>query len=261
MSAVAFGSFLLVALAVVRYREKHTEKPIGVLFDLDGTLLDFEGSSHNALNAPLIGKRFPGDETKRVTWKLHAQIVGKPKTAWSNEILTALEVSAEDCTPEQYAREWHEAICADFPTMQLLPGALELVAKLKQVFPQIKLAIATSSEAENFKRKMAFHPQLLEKFDAVVTGDQVQNGKPAPDIFLLAAQRIGIDPKRCIVFEDSPSGILAGKRAGCVTVAIPDGRMEGNEHLFPSISDIVVSSLVDMVSDERLRGLWNRLSG
>ena len=69
-----------------------------------------------------------------------------------------------------------------------------------------------------------------------VTGDEVANGKPAPDIFIEAARRIGCDPKKCIVFEDSPSGIAGAHAAGCLAVALPDARMPSNAGRFTELA-------------------------
>ncbi len=78
---------------------------------------------------------------------------------------------------------------------------------------------------------------------AIVTGHEVVNGKPTPDIFLLAAKKLGKDPKKCIVFEDSPAGIQGATSAGCYAVAIPDSRMvEWTRSKF-NIASEVVSSL------------------
>jgi beta-phosphoglucomutase-like phosphatase (HAD superfamily) len=64
--------------------------------------------------------------------------------------------------------------------------------------------------------------QVLEYFDALVCGTEIENGKPAPDIFLKTAELMGADPKTCFVFEDSPNGIIAGHSAGMKAIGIPD---------------------------------------
>ena len=69
------------------------------------------------------------------------------------------------------------------------------------------MAIATSSIKSSFDIKMKYHKNILQYMKVIVTGDEVKNGKPAPDIFLLAAERLKMDPKKCIVFEDSPFGV------------------------------------------------------
>ena len=78
---------------------------------------------------------------------------------------------------------------------------------------------------------------------AVVTGDDpsVKNGKPAPDIFLEAARRLGVDPTDCLVFEDSTSGCQSAKAAGCFVVAVPDPRMD--KSVFEGIADQVLDDL------------------
>lgn len=103
-----------------------------------------------------------------------------------------------------------------YASVEAWPGTVALVRELRaHGFP---LAIATSSERSSFQKKMRHHPELWMTMDAIVTGEEVAKGKPAPDIFLEAAARLGCDPHRCIVFEDSPLGIAGAQRAGCLTV-------------------------------------------
>jgi beta-phosphoglucomutase-like phosphatase (HAD superfamily) len=85
---------------------------------------------------------------------------------------------------------------------------------------------------------------LVDRFDAIVTGDEVPNGKPAPDIFLLAAGRLGVEPAACLVLEDSHNGIRAAHAAGCIPVMVPDllGPTEEIERLayrvLPSLANV-----------------------
>lgn len=83
------------------------------------------------------------------------------------------------------------------------------------------LGIATSNSMELAHAALKAH-KLEPLFSCVLTAKEVPNGKPAPDIYLRLAQRLGVSPKECIVFEDVPAGILAGKRAGMTTVAVED---------------------------------------
>ena len=99
------------------------------------------------------------------------------------------------------------------------PGIWELLAFLQE--KQIRTAIATSSPIGRTKKYLA-SVHLENEFDAIVSGYMVEHGKPEPDIYVYAARQLGLKPENCIVLEDSPAGILAAYRAGCMPVMIPD---------------------------------------
>ena len=103
------------------------------------------------------------------------------------------------------------------PTLK--PGVREILAYCRD--HGIKTAIASSSMRHLVEHNLS-STQLEGSFDAIVTGGDVANGKPAPDIFLLAAERLGLRPTDCVVFEDAFSGIRAAHAAGCRPVLIPD---------------------------------------
>ena len=100
-----------------------------------------------------------------------------------------------------------------------MPGASEILRFFSE--RGVRLALASSSPRDvidRYLRKL----DMARYFDTVVSGYEVNRGKPAPDIFLLAAERIGCAPEDCYVFEDGINGCLAGIAAGCATVMIPD---------------------------------------
>jgi len=101
----------------------------------------------------------------------------------------------------------------------LKPGIHELLAFLKE--RGIKTAIATSSPIERTVLYLT-SVGLQNSFDELVSGYMVERGKPEPDIYLYAAKKLGAEPCNCMVLEDSPAGILAAYRAGCVPVMVPD---------------------------------------
>ncbi len=99
------------------------------------------------------------------------------------------------------------------------PGVYEILQWLKE--QHVKTAVASSSLPEQIRSNLQ-KADMEQYFDEVVSGTEVKNGKPAPDIFLLAAERIGLMPEECCVFEDSANGVKAGHAAGCTTIMIPD---------------------------------------
>ena len=103
--------------------------------------------------------------------------------------------------------------------VSLKPGIHELLTFLKE--RGIKTAIATSSPMERTVLYLT-SVGLQKSFDELVSGYMVEKGKPEPDIYLYAAKKLGAEPCNCMVLEDSPAGILAAYRAGCVPVMIPD---------------------------------------
>ena len=102
----------------------------------------------------------------------------------------------------------------------LKPGLVELLEYL--ALHEIPAAVATSSDREyaGFSLKAAGLDE--RRFALVVTGDEVENGKPAPDIYLEALRRLGVKPARSLALEDSDAGILAAARAGMISVLVPD---------------------------------------
>src|SRR5471032_279835 len=117
-----------------------------------------------------------------------------------------------------------------FPFAVAMPGAQALVQHLAA--HNIPIAVGTSSSVHYFHAKTTHHRAWFELFDTIVTADDPEVGaaKPAPDIFLVAARRLGVDPKDCLVFEDSPFGVTAAKAAGMTAIAIPDAAMADEKY-------------------------------
>jgi HAD superfamily hydrolase (TIGR01509 family) len=121
----------------------------------------------------------------------------------------------------------------------LLPGVEDRVLEGRAA--GLKTAVASSSSSAWVEGWLERHG-IRALFDAVCSRDHVERVKPAPDLFLLAATRLGVDPSRCVVFEDSPNGIRAARAAGMRCVAIPNPvtcalPMEGADLVLPSLAD------------------------
>lgn len=107
------------------------------------------------------------------------------------------------------------------------PGIREILSYLKE--NGVKIAVASSSAMETIKSNLE-RTGILAYFDVMISGQNIKRGKPYPDIFELAAEKLGLKPEDCYVFEDGSNGIHAGAAAGCATVMIPD-LTEPNEEL------------------------------
>lgn len=121
---------------------------------------------------------------------------------------------------DEIKKTWNEMAMYKYThEVPLKPGAMEFLKKLKQA--NIRTGIATSNSKELVEASVEALG-LTEFFDEIHTSCEVAKGKPAPDIYLLVADCLGVEPKDCLVFEDISEGILAGKRAGMQVCAVED---------------------------------------
>ena len=164
-----------------------------------------------------------GDFEPKTVRKAMEDVRGMRPLDGSRAIIEALQLrrGADDAlmTAEDLLGETEVLLNARWGEVNMMPGAARLLRHLHR--HKIPTALATSTPAKYLGVKMASHDGWIEKLDAVCTGDEVTNGKPAPDIFTLAARRLGADPATCVVLEDTPLGIQAAKAAGMFAVAVP----------------------------------------
>ena len=121
-----------------------------------------------------------------------------------------------------------------------MPGLSRLMDEIRA--KDIPWAVATSSRRE-YARKMLNHLGLISSCKAIATGDEVADGKPAPDIYLLAAKRLSVHAPNCLALEDSVPGAQAASAAGMVIVAVPNGYAQPEDYPF---ADYVFNSLDDV---------------
>lgn len=184
-----------------------------IIYDMDGLLLDTE-SLHEKVNqkvAQRYGKTF--DKNTKIA------IAGRPTLDSASILVDTLQLPI---TAEEYLIERNQLLYPLYQTAKALPGTVELTQHLfKARIPQ---AIASSSSRNHFEMKTINHQEWLKIFDQITLGDDpaIAQGKPAPDIFLLAAKRLNTQPQNCLVFEDSIAGMEAAIAAEMAVVAIPD---------------------------------------
>ncbi|KAH0789094.1 haloacid dehalogenase-like hydrolase family protein [Histomonas meleagridis] len=216
------------------------DKPIqAVIFDNDGTLMDTEWV-YSVAHKELTGID--------LEWDFKVNLMGKTPIEASR--LTVEHYGLKD-TPEEYCRKRTEIVNKYWPTIPMMPGAENLVDNLKQ--RGIKMSIATASNRSGFGLKSSGHLDFVAKMDHVVCGDEVEHGKPEPDLFLAALHKWdGIKAENALVFEDSPLGILAANRAGIPAVFIPDPHMDAEESLkrYNATPILTIKSLEDFDFDQ-----------
>lgn len=182
------------------------------IFDLDGVLLDTESLYTRATQ--IIVEKYG----RRYDWSIKADIIGRGSSEAARRLVEALELPI---APEEYLRRRRPLLEAMFKEAPEAPGAERFVRRLHA--RSVAMAVATSSERAHFEVKVARHA-WFELFASVVCSDdgRAARPKPAPDLFLVAAEDLGAPPEHCVVFEDSPSGVAAARAAGMQVVALPD---------------------------------------
>ncbi len=202
---------------------------------MDGVLLDTE-RFYTQVTQEIVGRY-----GKTFDWSVKGNMIGRKALDSARYLVETLELPI---APEEYLREREAGLAALMPTAEALPGARELTtALLVRGVPQ---ALATSSSRAMFELKTRRHAQWFAGvFWVVITGDdpRLHRGKPAPDIFLLAAQDLGADPATCVVFEDAPAGVEAARAAGMQVIAVPDAAMDRTRY---AAADLVLDTLVDV---------------
>ena len=183
--------------------------PDAVVLDLDGVLVDSE-EAWDAARRELVAER--GGEWKEGA--THAML-GMSSPEWSAYVRDELCV---DMAPREISDAVVERLLAGYRRgLPLLPGAVEAVRALAERWP---LGLASSSNAPVIALVLA-ESGLDAAIRAWVSSEEVARGKPAPDVYLEAARRLGADPGRCVAVEDSSNGLRAAAAAGMAVVAVP----------------------------------------
>ena len=124
--------------------------------------------------------------------------------------------------------------------IKLMPGFSRIWNLVKK--QDWKKGLATSATQEHVNRLFKMHKMNLD-FDAVVTAENVKKGKPDPETYFKAASQLRVEPKDCLVLEDSPKGLLSAKRAGMKCIAVPDKKAKRKQF---KRADAIVKSLADI---------------
>ncbi len=205
--------------------------PKAAIFDLDGVLLDTEPLYSDAAQAVVsrYGKNFDVS--------LKRQIMGGDALKGAQLVVETLQIPL---TPEQYLKERGAILERLFANVPAIDGVEAWVATLRAA--GMPFAVGTSSVRALGEVKWARHP-WLQQIEPKVCGDEVERRKPAPDIFLAAASKLGVAPEDCVVFEDSPSGVTAARNAAMQVIALRAPEID-REHL--AHADLVVDAYSEL---------------
>jgi HAD superfamily hydrolase (TIGR01509 family) len=188
----------------------HLAKPSAVIFDLDGTLIDSESVVRDCWQESM---RHFGYELEN---QLHQQLLGR-------RLRDVDHILFEHFGSQLPISEIRERVKVQYETrvragdVNLKPGVLEVISLVDTL--NIKRAVATST---GFERALYMLSLLGLNFDVLVGGDQIRNGKPAPDIYLESAKRLSVMPADCWAIEDSHHGMTSAVAAGMTAIMVPD---------------------------------------
>ncbi|MDQ4038767.1 MAG: HAD family phosphatase [Actinomycetota bacterium] len=183
--------------------------PAAVLFDLDGTLLDSEPlwfAAERQLVEEYGHAWAPEEGEQLVGWSL-----------WDSATFLREQVGVDLPQPAIIERLQSQVVTGVVQAPPWRPGALELLAEVRAA--GVPTGLVTMSYRQMTDAVTAALPDGA--FTAVVSGDQVSRGKPHPDPYLLAAQRLGVDPSGCVAIEDSMTGATSARAAGCAVLVVP----------------------------------------
>jgi|GEM_PF-111654 len=217
----------------------------GVIFDLDGLILDTETTAHEAWRVTGL------DWDIAVPLEMCIALTGRRYQDMMPIMEQWLPASLDKHAFLEAANVHYDRLLVDEPPA-IKPGMLALLDHIEALgLPSI---VASSSQRYKIENKLtgaAYAPgrALIERLPTHVSGHEVDEGKPAPDIFLEAARQIELPPRDCVVFEDSPPGVQAAAAAGCIAAMIPDR--------IPHAAEIPADHVFDQL-DHAIQGLsWS----
>lgn len=184
-----------------------------VLFDMDGLMVDTESLATEAFIHS--AKKQGYDMTKEETLMVLGFTTKSIYEFWENYFKNS-DVSGKQLVDDHY-KYIENVLFTTGP--KKMPYIEELLKYLKE--NNYKVAVASSSNMNHIINNME-KTGLKKHIDEFASGAEVKNGKPAPDVFLLAAERLGVEPKKCLVLEDSKAGVIAGSSAGAKVIMVPD---------------------------------------
>ena len=207
-----------------------------VIFDMDGLMIDTENVTYQCYKDVLKTMNL------EMTKEFYTTLLGRTMEATRRAMF---DQYGEDFPIEEVAKKVHQLMDEQFARdgVPLKDGLVELLTYLKE--HHYKTMIATSSRRERVNALLTDNG-ILNYFDDVICGDEVEHGKPAPDVFLNACQKLNVQPSEALVLEDSEAGIQAAYDAKVPAYCIPDLKQPGEDYVQKTQG--VLTSLLDVIT-------------
>jgi HAD superfamily hydrolase (TIGR01509 family) len=217
----------------VRERGPEEQATLAVVFDLDGVLIESEpvwDRARREVVAEAGGRWHPGATRA---------MMGMSSPEWAAYLRDELGVALEE---EQIVQRVVDRLLATYErSLPLLEGAVEVVRRMAAVWP---LGLASSANRVVIDRVLAL-AEVADCFAATVSGEEVEHGKPAPDVYLAAAGALGVDPRAAVAVEDSGNGLRSAAGAGMGVVAVPNRRYPPDADAM-ALADVALASLSEL---------------
>jgi len=199
-----------------------------IIFDMDGLMVDSERLYHQVQHeiAGRYNKILPEDTRQNMMGRkpLESLRIFVRELSISDDANKVLQLR-NTIMREKYKKE-----------LELMPGLIQII---NYFYGKLKLAIATGAQLE-FLDIVVDKFGIRNKFEVLQASDDIERGKPDPEIYLKTCKRLGFKPEDCIVLEDSLNGVLAGKNAGCYVIAVPEEEVKNSDF---TVADFVAEDL------------------
>jgi HAD superfamily hydrolase (TIGR01509 family) len=206
-----------------------------VVFDLDGVLIDSEHVWDE------VREELARERGGRWNERAQAEMMGMSAPEWSQYMHDVIGLAeSPEAISAEVVRRMQERYARELP---LMDGAVEAVRRLGSSY---RLALASSSN-RSIIDEVLNRAELVDAFEATVSSEEVAHGKPAPDVFLEAARRLGIPPEHCAAIEDSRNGIRAAHAACMRVIAIPNRRYPPEEDAL-ALADVRLESINELTA-------------
>lgn len=215
-------------------------KERGIIFDLDGVIVDTAKFHY------LAWRKLANDLGFDITHDQNEQLKGVSRVHSLEQILSWGDKTVSSADFENLMVSKNEDYLARISGMSeqdLLPG----VKKVLDYLTEAGIPFALGSASKN-ARPILKSLKIYERFAAIVDGNDVSKAKPDPEVFMIASKKLGYQPEKCIVFEDSVAGVLAANRANMISIGIGDKKVLGEaDHIFSDFTEIHIEFIKELV--------------